>query len=60
MAKKRKQTSQDAALAAVRRQSREAAVGKGVPGSTNFNRSVRFKTPTDKYDARGRSHRGDW
>lgn len=47
-------------LAAVRAASREAAIGKGLPGTYNPNRTVRFSTPSDKHAARGRTWKGGY
>lgn len=55
---KRKNTNRDT-LAAVRAASRDAAIGKGQPGTYNPNRTVRFATPSDKRAARGRTWRGE-
>jgi hypothetical protein len=56
----KRSTSISERTASVRKASRDAAIGKGQPGSFNPNRSVRFNSKnTDKRAARGRTWKGE-
>lgn len=57
MAKRKKAAPKELALdlaRLARKAARERDIALGNP-----NRSVRFATPTNKYDARGRTYRGE-